>query len=421
MAGLRLLIISPFFPPLAIAEAFCSGLFVRALQAAGVEVQVVMSSNTLPNLVADASAAWGELRSVVHDVPNPPRLSFLRRVGLSARYQIASWTAWTDAVVTLAEELHKQRPFSAVVSRSLPLHAHYAGFWTSRRLRLPWFVNINDPFDFAPFVGDPAARRQWSPGLDERRWHRRILQTADVVTFPCERLRTHTMRGVNRSGPSCDVPHVAIPGERRNLKETFLVIHAGRIGMNDNTNRSADTVLDGFVQLVGRHPDKRHLVKLRFVGPSDPGVSAAVSARGLEEVVEYTGTVTYEESLEHINEASTCLLVEGAFSDGVFLPSKLCNYLVARKPVIALSPPNGTVADLARNGGILRVTHGDVCGAGAALDTLFRAFLSGNLGEYAPPAHVADSFLPANVAKRFLAIPNVAEVRPSAAHVSLQQ
>jgi hypothetical protein len=275
---------------------------------------------------------------------------------------------------------------------------------------VPWFVNINDPLDFAPFIADPAARRQWSPRLDERRWHRRILRTADVVTFPCERLRKHVMRGVHRSGPSVDVPHVAIRGGRSTAKGAFLVIHAGRLGMNELTSRSTHTVLDGFVQLVRRYADKRHLIKLRFVGPADPDVRAAVAARGLEDVVEHTGTVGYDESLDHISEASACLLVEGAFSEGVFLPSKLCSYLVARKPVIALSPANGTVADLARTGRILRVSHGDVSAAGAALDTLFQAFLSGNLGEYAPAISLADGFLPVAVARRFLAIPNVAAI-----------
>jgi hypothetical protein len=124
----------------------------------------------------------------------------------------------------------------------------------------------------------------------------------------------------------------------------------------------------------------------------------------LEDVVEHTGPVSYEESLDHISEATACLLVEGRFSEGIFLPSKLCSYLVARKPVVAISPATGTVADLAAQGGILRFDREDVAGAASALETLFQAYLGGTLEKYQPPQALCDSFLPETVTRQFFQI-----------------
>jgi glycosyltransferase involved in cell wall biosynthesis len=399
---MRLLIISPLFPPVANAEAFCGGLFVNALRSAGIDVEVIMSSNALPHSGVDRSSCWQDLAPVVHDVPNPSRVDLATRARLSLRYQLPSWTAWTDAVVRAAAQLHRRSPFTAVMSRSLPSQAHYAGYWISRYLGIPWFANINDPLDFGPFVTDSAAKADWSASIGERLWHQRILRAADLITFPCERLRRHVVRSVQRPARNAVLPHVAIRGHASSSTGSFLIVHAGRIGTNELTSRSADAVLDGFAHLVQRYPDKRHVLKLRFVGPRDALLTDIVVSRGLQDVVEHTGAVSYEDSLTHISEAAACVLIEGPFREGVFLPSKLCNYLVARKPVLAFAPADGTVADLARGGGILHVPHGEPAAAAAAFEKLFDAFLGGRIHAYQPAANLADSFLPDVVADHFL-------------------
>jgi hypothetical protein len=216
---MRLLVISPLFAPMANAEAFCSALFVKAVRAAGVDVEVIMSSNCLPGIGADKSTCWTDLRSVVHDIPAPAHRSAVVRARLSAKYQIAHWTGWTNDVVSAAQQLHAASPFDAVMSRSIPTQAHYAGFWAARRLGVPWFVNINDPLDFSPFVSASAVRRDWSAGMIERLWHRRILRSADLVTFPCERLRSHVLADAGRARTTGEIPHVAVCGTRPEIRE----------------------------------------------------------------------------------------------------------------------------------------------------------------------------------------------------------
>lgn len=396
---MRLLVISPLFPPIANAEAFCSGLFVKALRKTDIDVQVITCSNVFRGAAVDDSGCWHELQSVMHDVPAPPRLSLAKRTALAARYQIVSWTAWTDAAVSVAERLHAASPFVAVMSRSIPTQAHYAGFWIARRLKLPWFVNINDPLDFSPFVTDPAFQSDWSVSLVERLWHQRILRRADLVTFPCERLRAHVLAGSSRVRPTGDIPHVAIPAKVAAVKDRFVIVHAGRLGKNELTSRSADAIIDGLARLLQKCPEKRHLIRLRFVGPTDSALRQEIVTRGLEDVVEQTGAVNYEESLKHISEATVCVLIEAPFTEGIFLPSKLCNYLVARKPVLALSPAIGTVADLAAQGGILRVD--DAAAVTSALENLFQAYLAGALDKYQPPQALSESFRPENVTRQF--------------------
>src|SRR5262249_51379562 len=114
--------------------------------------------------------------------------------------------------------------------------------------------------------------------------------------------------------------------------------------------------------------------------------------------------VSYEQSLEHIAAAALCVLVEADLPEGVFLPSKLCDYLAARKPVLALSPDRGTVSDLAEHGGVRRVRPDDSRGVRLALVDLFDAFEERRLEQFRPPDALVHRFTAGAIVSHFLAL-----------------
>ena len=114
------------------------------------------------------------------------------------------------------------------------------------------------------------------------------------------------------------------------------------------------------------------------------------------------GRTDYEASLKYIQSATACLLVEAEMAEGIFLPSKLVDYISARKPILALSPRVGVVADLVPGGGITRVDAGDARGIRDAIRGLYVDFRNGILDQRSPAGLQVDQFRPELVAKRFL-------------------
>ena len=96
------------------------------------------------------------------------------------------------------------------------------------------------------------------------------------------------------------------------------------------------------------------------------------------------------------------MLVEADIPEGIFLPSKLVDYISARKPVLALSPRVGEIADLVPGGGITRVDAGDAPGIRDAIRVLYEDFRKGTLALRSPSDAQVDQFRPELVAKRFL-------------------
>lgn len=88
--------------------------------------------------------------------------------------------------------------------------------------------------------------------------------------------------------------------------------------------------------------------------------------------------------------------------EGIFLPSKLIDYIAARKPILALSPRMGVAADMAAAGELLRVDPDDVPAIQAAIASLYANFQRGTLHSCAPNEAFARQFEPEVVARQFM-------------------
>jgi glycosyltransferase involved in cell wall biosynthesis len=268
--------------------------------------------------------------------------SKVTRALLGLRYGTPSWTTWISDALSISRSLHRKEQFDVVMFHSLPWHAHLAGYWVARELGIPWFANFNDPLSFARFASNPAQQAAYGPGLTERLWTRRILTRPEVITFPCSRLRDDILRAVPRKERTVVIPHIGSAISQSEIQTNlFTLVHAGKLGGNDLTSRSSDAFLEGLRRVIDKNTSARGGVKLLLVGPEDSATNAAISRLRLDDHIIRTGRVSYEESLKYIAQASVCVLIEGEVEEGVFLPSKLCDYLVAKKPVIALSPRRG--------------------------------------------------------------------------------
>jgi glycosyltransferase involved in cell wall biosynthesis len=403
----RILCISPDFAPKQDSEAFCSTKFTNALAESGAEITVIVYEKAETNI--DRSAMWNSVRATVARIPPTLDKNPFASLASAIRHQTWLWARWTAETVRRAREFHRHSPFDVVYSRSLPMFGQIAGYWCAKALNLPWIANLNDPWDFHQFpVGTLDVDRKKNTGLSDF-WMRRTLRYADVVTYPSDRLRN--FQTAYSAIPHCSqiIPHV---GNSQVFQQTgvngsganFHLVHAGKLGSNEFTGRSTAALLQGLRSFLDNCIEAKDHTRLTLVGPEDATTQDHIRRLGLEGTVLSVGRTDYERSLQYIQSAIACLLVEAEMAEGIFLPSKLVDYISAQKPVLALSPRVGVIADLVPGGGITRVDPGDVCGIRDAIRGLYTDFRKGALGQRSPAGQQVDQFRPELVAKRFLDI-----------------
>jgi glycosyltransferase involved in cell wall biosynthesis len=408
----NILFISPAFVPMHDSEAFCSAKLVAALADAGASITVFTYRESGPQLV-DGSASWQALRKYVTDFPVPTHRNPIQSLSSAVRYQTRQYARWTGAAVEEAKRIHSLRPFDMVYSRSLPMFSHIAGYWCAKKLRLPWIAGINDPWDWHLFPVKVANRVPIPRSLSTF-WMKRTFRGADLLIYPNTRLHAYHEKISGIRHDSLIIPHV---GTARNQatqpaapSKTFTLVHAGKLGSCEATGRSAMPLLHGLRLFLADFPEAAKITKLMLVGPSDAKTESIVSDLQLETIVTATGRVTYEESQAIIQAAAVCVLIEADMKEGIFLPSKLVDYLSAGKPVLALSPRVGVINDMAEQFGILRVNTEHVEGVRKAIGNLYLNFRSHTLASVAPSQIQISQFEPKNIASILLrAIHNLAQ------------
>lgn len=405
--GPRILCISPDFAPKRDSEAFCATKFTNALAECGAQITAIVYAK--PEMDIDRSEIWNSVRATVVRIPPPKKKNPFVSLAGAVRYKTWFWARWTSEAVRQAKLLHRNSPFDVVYSRSLPMFGHIAGYWCAKEFNLPWIANINDPWDFHQFpVGIFFENQTRTDIALSDFWMRKTLRYADLVTYPSDRLRHYQSNLAAIPHKSQIIPHVGnsqFLGEESGANgntTNFHLVHAGKLGSNEMTGRSAAALLDGLRLFLNECGEARNFTRLTLVGPEDRATQAHTHRLGLEATVVCVGRTDYEESLRYIQSASACLLVEAEMPEGIFLPSKLVDYISARKPILALSPRVGVVADLASGGGIIRVDPGDACAIRDAIRGLYMDFRNGTLGQRSPSGLQVDQFQPELIANRFL-------------------
>lgn len=346
---LKILFISPSFPRQSGPEAFVNGKLVLAFLRLGWHVDVITQD---PSTVGDDSLLWQSLANYTHSVRcRFPRFGFK----LNTLF-------WIVQSFCLALRLHKQNGYQAVLSRSQPIWGHVLAYFVTRRTRLKWLANWNDPSPIQryppPYGGGPDAPISLLSSV----LFKIICNAVNRHTFPCERLKNYMLSYMPHGSESraSVIPHISAEATADGSQHQdraampFVIRHSGSIFFRNWYN-----FLLGLSKFLNDKPATDILVE--FIGWQPEEFRTAVNDLGLAAHVTIMPAQNYEESLLSLHQADVLLIIEAGYREGIFLPSKVADYAETYKPILAVAPSLGTLADL---------VHEYKCGISADCDSV---------------------------------------------------
>jgi hypothetical protein len=106
--------------------------------------------------------------------------------------------------------------------------------------------------------------------------------------------------------------------------------------------------------------------------------AAEIGAR--RTIIEAHPRLPYEQSLDLTRQSHVLVVLEASLDEGIFLPSKFVDYVQVGRPVLAVSPKQGVLADLlCQHGGGLAVDCTDAASIRTGILTLYEAWKNGIL------------------------------------------
>jgi glycosyltransferase involved in cell wall biosynthesis len=240
-----------------------------------------------------------------------------------------------------------------VLLTSGPPHSvHFLGLLLQRWYRLPWVADLRDPWVTGAYPRPRLSLRPGWTGLGEWATFRNANLIIANAPLACAAIQAAYP---DRAGKMITITNGYDPESFGNLdigpirRGSVQMVHAGEL----YAGRDPRPFLDALGSLAPGEPGIFPPLQVRFLGRIDQmyRLDLEIEERGLTPMVEVCGHVGYRQIIQELVHSDILLLMDTP-GRRVGVPAKLYEYLGAGRPILALTEPNGDVANVLRQSGI---------------------------------------------------------------------
>jgi glycosyltransferase involved in cell wall biosynthesis len=252
---------------------------------------------------------------------------------------------WVKEAVKEALYLWSSNHYDCIVTFAQPWFDHRIGLNLRKQVGPPWIAHFSDPWVDSPYYDNITSETRSSWTVEEAK----VIEEADAIVFTTAETASLVMAKypAQLRAKAHVVPHAYDPalmaavvpaprGER--LRLTYLGdFYEGR--------RTPSTLFRAVARLAGL-PNWRNRIELILVGLVPDRYLREAAEMGLSETVACRDRIPFFEALAIAAASDILVSIDAPADNNVFLPSKLVDYLMFEKPILALTPARGSVAQL---------------------------------------------------------------------------
>ncbi|GEM_PF-6739047 len=276
------------------------------------------------------------------------------------KYLFDFWSyKWCQNSVKLAENLE----YDLLLSISVPQQSHEVAYQLKCKNKKPWVAYFSDPWP--SFCNLPIHNWQSKPlNKNFANMLERHINKADLLAITNQRMSKQMALYFKDSWLHSKVhilPHI-IDGYKSDVQTANMVlensyaeggclniVHAGTLskmarGVYPLMFRE---FLEGFSKAIKKHNLDSNRIKLKFVGTlAEPDLDTYLKELELEQYFELIPRQNYKQTENILAKADILLVVETQSDNGIYLLSKITDYLSYEKPIAFISPLNGATRDI---------------------------------------------------------------------------
>jgi glycosyltransferase involved in cell wall biosynthesis len=359
LAGVKVLLVSLYFPPAGGGGVQRPLKFAAHLPAHGIETHVLAPDDPkwihTDDELQPPTQAWIHRARYLGPKGRKPAEELhgthgLERLGRQARLAGRRLllpdenVPWNLTAIPAAIRIVREHEIDVVLTTSPPSSVHLVGAAVKRATGAKWIADLRDSL-----TAHPHRRAERLPArVKEKGEHvvaGLVARNADAIVAVSDAIAEEA-RGFGPRGPVVSIPNGCdfddfaglryIPGER------FRITHAGSFFGKRDPKPFLRALADADEHVVAR-----------FVGDFRSGDREFAEGLGLDGRLELHPYVPRRRSLELQRDSEALLLLipeAGGRGRGV-LSGKVFEYLAAERPILAAVPPDGAAAELIRETG----------------------------------------------------------------------
>ncbi|MDW3194036.1 MAG: hypothetical protein R8G66_16805 [Cytophagales bacterium] len=343
---MKVLFVSVAFPPKRDPECLQTARYVKYLnQFEDVSIEVITSA--MPTLYMPYDAGLDQYRKGLYQVYEVKLQEY--KLLNSIIHRVKPGLLFPDSkrsFIKQALAVNTDRP-DIIYSRSFPISSTLAAYRLSLNHQVPWVMHMSDPWSAYPLHDFSPAIHRKHKAMEEM-----CLDRATAITFTSKKTielykslypqhvdKFHYQPNVYDDEDVQDLP--------LDFNRTIKVVYTG--GMIGSRNPSY--FFEAFKQLSAEDQEK---FEIQFVGQADRSSEAMINdfSEKVAAKVTYLGPKPYSEAIKFQNEAHLLLLVDNPLKPGeeaIFFPSKILDYFIAKRKIIAITPQNSTTSEVLKD------------------------------------------------------------------------
>lgn len=303
---------------------------------------------------------------------------------------------WAVKALKVAKRLVKESQYDYVLTKNDP--APLVAIYLKKHFHTKWVATWNDPYPKYTYPQIYSEYFNAKPSSTFKRLLKKMQKYVDGYIFPSINLKEHMSQYMDiPEERTYIIPHVVnrYTPPKRVSDDTLRIIHSG----NFRYPRNPKVFLEALSLFFQKHPESK--VRVDVLGVADDNLSLRIHEYHLENKMHFLPAVSYLQSLELLSNYDVALIIEAQCPNGIFLPTKVSDFMQMGKTIFAVSPKEGVLHDLYENGNIgYFADNTDMASVAATLEVLYDDFVKKQLKE----CRIPDAYTEESVTKQYLNI-----------------
>jgi glycosyl transferase family 4/glycosyl transferase family 1 len=257
---------------------------------------------------------------------------------------------WVKPSINYLINYLKKNKVDIVISTGPPHSTHLIGLGLKEQLNVKWIADFRDPWtDIDYFYQLPLTKK----AIKKHHYlEKKVLQNADTVLVVGKTMKENYKKFnknvlIITNGFDSDLTN-----ERSKLDSKFTLTHIGLM----NADRNPSMLWQVLADILNDNKEFLNDFKLKLIGKVDASVKNDILKHKLSNSVQIIDYVSHNKVIEFQNKSQVLLLiVNNVPSANQIITGKIFEYLMAKRPILAIAPTKGDLSEI-----ISKTNSGDV-------------------------------------------------------------
>jgi glycosyltransferase involved in cell wall biosynthesis len=251
---------------------------------------------------------------------------------------------WVKPSVKYLSNYLINNKIDVIITTGPPHSLHLIGLELQKQIGVKWIADFRDPWtDIDYFYQLPLTNKSKQKHLI---LEEKVLKCADSVLVVGETMKENYKKFNSNI-------HVITNGFERNLSQKkvdldnkFTITHIGMM----NADRNPTILWNVLRELVSEDMDFASDLRVKLIGKSANEVYDIIKENKIDNNVQFIGYLPHQKVMDHQRSSQVLLLaVNNVPSAKGIVTGKIFEYLQAKRPVLAIAPIDGDLAEIIKN------------------------------------------------------------------------